>query len=266
MTYIIVPGVVEGERHFAQIDKLEPDMALTPWLSSILMTGRSMFDRPHERTKIEGKILEEMPLRIFLSNYPKSGVPDILDFGYGWMVSKRVQTKLQDLEPSAHEFYPVDVMHNKTGDTICVSYLLNLHQKPDIIDHCKTLYLDELGKDQGFGIEAACRSRFEFYRTTNKSDKSDTFDQLLVNFKKDGKNGRHLWRGTVGDGSLFEKDVSDKYSNRDVYDDPLCHNIFSSDEFAEFIFTNDITGWIPVKILEETPEWYAQQLSDGRRS
>ncbi|MBL4787242.1 MAG: hypothetical protein JKY49_17675 [Cohaesibacteraceae bacterium] len=263
MTYIIIPGVVDGKRHFAQVDKLEPDIEPTPWLSAMLKTGRCAFDEPGVCSKIEGDLITSLPGKVFVSEYPQNGVPDFLDIGHGWLISEIIKSKLAEIEPHAHDYFPIEVIDNDNGNRLHVSYILHLHQMPDVIDHSKTFYSNRYGSDPDFGLEAAQKSDFNFQKITFNDSCDNEFAQPLVNFNQNNVEHRHLWRGTVGHKNYYTTDISERYNNRIVYNDPLCRKLFVSDEFAEFILNNDITGWIPVKVLEETPEWYAQQLAQG---
>lgn len=263
MTYLIADGVFKSDKHYAQIEKIEPELVLSPWLSAMLTTGRSYFDRPDECTILEGEYVKNLPKKIFISNYPKVGVPDVLGIGHGWIVSQRVKEKLDELEAGAHSFFPVDVIDNDTNNKIIDAYIIYIHQKPNIIDHEKTLYANEFGCESQFGVDSARKSNFDFATLSLTREGMSGFSRSIINFTGGKTGNRHLWRGTVGKEDYFETDVSELYDNQTAYLDPLSDQLFVSDEFAKFLLTENITGWIPVKIFEETPEWYAEQLSQG---
>ena len=252
MPYIVNNLAREGKQHVIKCMGAEPVVEPTPWLSAMLTLGRSDFDKPGEQMPLTEEMRAQLPHTVRVGKPPKQGVPDIFECsGLGYFVSERLKTKLEELEPGAHEFFPVTVKRDDDSETFGVWYIIYLHQKPDIIDHDQTLYAGEIGRDIGPGAERGMACNFGFKNVIDSKTAHREVGRPLVNFKPGGLTGRHLWRGTVGSPQYFESSPAGRYPGHTVYEDHLGRKIFVSDELAQFFEDESITGWKLVKVIEE---------------
>lgn len=264
MPYIVNNLARQGKQHFIRCKGSEPAVERTPWLSAMLTKGRSLFDKPGDQMPLTKEMRAQLPHSIKVGEPPKQGVPDIFEcLDVGHIVSERLKVKLEELEPGAHEFFPVNVKRDDDSEVFGTSYILYLHQKPDIIDHDRTLYTGALGQDIGPGAERGQKCNFCFKNFANPKKVHRDVGRPLINFKPGGLVGRHLWRGTVGNPRFFESSPAGCYPGHTSYTDPLGRRIFVSDELAEFFGDESITGWKLVKIIEEPTSWFFDQKGKG---
>ncbi len=105
-----------------------------------LRHGYNLFEPPAKKHELSDELIAQIPKVV---TYPitKRGMPDICGTHGGELVfSQRVKDKLEELEPGAHDFFPVTVEHPKTHEQLEGHYLAYVWQKPDIIDRSNTLY------------------------------------------------------------------------------------------------------------------------------
>lgn len=93
-------------------------------LASLLTYGRELFDRPGERSEMTDEMRTKVP-KVLRVKRPltKDGVPDFFDSGLGYVVSECFKTKLEELEPDAHEFFPIDVVQDDTDEVLGKHYI-----------------------------------------------------------------------------------------------------------------------------------------------
>ncbi len=221
--------------------------------------GFNLYRPPTEKHELTLEQQQQIPKKV-LFNYPKKGMWDISGTGAGTLLfSQRVKDKLEELEPGAHDYFPVTLEHPKTGEQVTGHYLTYVWQRPDIIDHGKCLIS---GPKIETGLEWAKSRGFRPHRffETGISDINKAF-RYLINFKAPGYKGHHLWRGTVGTENVPEQ-YDGKTSER-LYPDNLAGMIFVSDEFADWMTKEKITGTRPIPILEESVDWYKMQKEKG---
>ncbi|MDX8355505.1 imm11 family protein [Cognatiyoonia sp. IB215182] len=254
----------EGTQHVISCMGAEPAVEPTPWLSAMLTKGRSNFDKPGEQMPLTEELRAQLPHTVRVEKPPEQGVPDIFEcLWVGNIVSERLKAKLEELEPGAHEFFPVTVKRDDDSETFGTWYILYLHQKPDIIDHDRTLYAGEIGQDIGPGAERGLACNFGFKYVVNPKTADRDVGGPLINFKPGGLAGRHLWRGTVGNPQYFESSPAGRYPGHMSYTDHLGRKLFVSDELAQFFEDESITGWKLVKVIEEPVSWFFEQKEKG---
>ena len=263
MPYLIKTAGIFGGQEVIQCTGTEPIVEPSPWLYLMLSSGRSLFDQPGEQMPLTDKLRALVPHTVYVKRPSSKGVPDIFNWDFP-VVSERFMAKLEELEPGAHEFFPVTVKRDDGSQTFGRWYILYLRQMPDIIDHDNTLYSGGLEQEPGPGAESGVASRFHFKRVIDIKRGSDELSKSLINFKPGGLEGRHLWRGTVGDAKLYEtREAGHNFDGQTFYIDPLCDTIFASDELGQFIKDENIRGWDPKKILQKPVAWFFEQKAKG---
>jgi len=248
-----------NKKDFIKVVGFESPPEKGPGIASLLIFGRERFDRPGERTEMTDAMRAQVP-RVLHVEQPqtKDGVPDFFDCGLGYLVSERFKTKLQHLEPDAHEFFPVKVVRDDTKESLGTHYLLYLFQKPDIIDHDNTVYG---AKGSAIGGDEAAKVNFNFTRV--RTDSNSVTGAFLINFKPGGYEGRHLWRGTVGKKSWHVVRDVERFPGGKSYSDPLERVLFFSDAFGAFFISEKMTGLHLEKILEKPISWYHESKANG---
>ena len=228
-------------------------------IAHYFLFGFNRYLPPNSKHELTNILQQQIPKKI---TYPivNSQVPDICGVGGGELLfSQRVKNKLDELEPGAHDFFPVLVEDPTTGERIEGHYLAYVWQRPDIIDHGNSLIG---GPKIETGLVWARSCGFMLRRFYEK-DIKDIFDayRYLVNFKHPGYEGRHFWRGTVGEENTVEK--YNKKTGKRMYPDPLANKIFVSDQFAQWMKAEKITGTRPIQVYEKTVDWYREQREKG---
>ncbi len=138
----------------------------------------------------------------------KTGPPDMIQDGLSaiWIVCKKLKDKLEELEPGRHEYLPIHVKRDNDSADYGIYHMVLLRQFLDAID------IDQTEFEKGFGLEAAERDRFT---PAMSQERKRTL-------KSDVISGHHLWRGSI------------KNSR---------HEVFCSDEIAEFVNREGLRGW-----------------------
>lgn len=225
---------------------------------SILSFGRARFDVPGTKTEFVEEMRALLPAAVLVEDPYTKGVPDFFAAPRGYVFSRVLMEKLQELEPGVHRFFPIRVKLRRTGEDMGEHFLLYLDSKPDIIDHDRTLYGQ---RAPATGAEAGQRVGFGFKQVRFRSRPNEDWDSPLINFKPGGTDGRHFWRGTVGDVKWHRVDHFP--SGATDYSDPLDTNLFASDELQEFYETEKLSGWDAQQIIEKSPSWYFEQREKG---
>lgn len=227
----------------------------------LLMTGYHTLDKPEKAGQLTDEMRSNMPHTVFLDRVPREGVPDIGNLVFCPMFSERVKNKLEELEPGVHEFFPVNAKHIKSGKEYGIYYLAFINQRPDIIDHDRTIYSSE----KKTGGEYASTRRFGFSEIKEKKP-GVIYGSPLINFKEPGYKGRHLWRGTAGKEWMLSStvEVEGPHFGKTLYREPMLTKFFCSDEFGDWIKSEKIRGSKPIKIIEKPPEWYYEEREKGK--
>ena len=136
-------------------------------------------------------------------------------------------------------------------------------QRPDIIDHDRTIYGN--GAKFGTGGEMASTVNFSFRKLRDKKLRPTEEGTPLINFKEPGYEGRHLWRGTAGPEWVRQKIVTAEGPKKGVliHIETLTMAYFCSDEFAEWYLSEGIRGNKLMKVIEKPVEWYYDQRDKG---
>ncbi len=238
----------------------EPEIEIGPEFPknvfcSLLSYGRALTDAPGMQTEFVEEMKALLPTSILVGKPGKRGVPDFFEATYGYVVSRRLVEKLEQLEPSAHRFFPIQVKRHDTGEILGEHFLLYLVQNPDIIDHERTLY-GELAPATGAKAGKQVSFRFKQIRFRDRPD--EQWDSPLINFKSSGLEGLHLWRGTVGDAKWHHVDRAP--SGTANYSDPLCKELFVSDELQTIFAAEKFFGWDARYVLQDPPSWFFEQF------
>lgn len=244
------------------IKEFEPLMEPKPGSPKImLMTGYNSFDPPDKVSQLTDEMRSNMPHSVFLDRVPREGVPDIVNLIFCPMFSERVKNKLEELEPGVHEFFPVHAKHVKSGKEYGTYYLVFINQRPDIIDHDRTIYSSE----KKTGGEYASTRNFGFSEII-KNKPGVISGPPLINFKAPGYEGRHLWRGTAGKDWVLTStvEVEGPHFGKTIYREAMSKKIFCSDEFGGWIKSEKVRGSKPIKIIEKPPEWYYAEREKGK--
>ncbi|MCP5083007.1 MAG: hypothetical protein GY948_15080 [Alphaproteobacteria bacterium] len=246
-----------------EVFRYEPEIEVGPEFpknvfSSILKFGRAQTDVPGTKTEFVEEMLALAPKSVLIGKPGKRGVPDFFEIRQGYVISHRLVEKLEQLEPGAHRFFPLQIKRQDTGENMGEHFLLYLDQKPDIIDHDRTLYGQS---SPATGVEAGERVNFRFTQVGYRERPDERWDSPLINFRQGGAESCHLWRGTVGDAKWHRVDRTP--GGTTYYSDPLCSQLFVSDELQSLFRAGKLFGWNAQKVLEKPPSWFFEQLEKG---
>jgi len=253
------------KRHSIPVIGTEPEIEPTPWLASLLRTGRIATDKPDMHTGLTDEMRAQLPSILRVKKRGGS-IPDIL---HGLFISPRMKEKLEELEPGRHGFFPIQVKSDNDKKDFGQYFQLHLHHKPDVIDFEHTLFYrpDPEGGPQ-YGLDGASDSSDYTPKTVYwNGPRPRGKEGPLIAFKPGALDGLHLWRGTVGPyvdrWVVVPAGKSIKYPELTFFRDPLSRKIYCSDEFANFLKTEKILGWEAIKILEKPPGWFFEARDKG---
>lgn len=171
-------------------------------------------------------LVDRIPKVVTVSRLSRSGpvkrLPDLVEF----MVSGRLREVIERLEPGVHEFFPVSLVFEKTGQpayddqswyifNICT--LLRFFEVADIIPEKVTI------KEEFQVFE---RTKIK-WRKTDVSFKGWHPDECFI-YRKNTIAGRHIWRlGRY----KHPVEIDGDYSYQETYS--ISDGIYVSDEFYE---------------------------------
>jgi hypothetical protein len=124
--------------------------------------------------------------------------------GGPWIISERLRDKLEELEPGAHKFLPLEVMQDDDSKRYGTYHLILLTTSLDAIIFEKTKF------HEGYGEDAAKASGYSIGAFSPD-----------IHLKKNVIMGHHMWRG-VGKMSFHH---------------------FCSDELGDFVIQKKMEGW-----------------------
>lgn len=237
----------------------EPEIPPSPWLASMLAIGRASTDPPGIGRALTPEQQAQLPTVVRAAKPRSKGIPDVLHV-HAPVISRRLRTIIEELEPGRHDFYPIRIECNGSRKEIGEYFILHLRQFPDVIDFENTLFVSPEGAsgEHRYGLEAAKPTHFHMAKIVWKKRVPTEHDGHLIAFKPGALDGLHLWRGTVG---LYEDrwEVArgtPKYPELTMYHDPLEDLVFASDELVSRMKQEKIFGWDARKIIEKPPGWY----------
>lgn len=134
-----------------------------------------------------------------------------------WLVNQMIMEKLEELEPSVHEFLPVDVVSEDRQVEFGRYCYVVISQKIDALDYDRTQFVG------GTGYEAGVRNKFITRTQTSRCPFPIVLKQSII-------AGKHLWRGP---------------DRQDIY-------YYCSDELQQFCLDNKLTGWDFEKVAVNT--------------
>ncbi|MEM7069857.1 MAG: DUF1629 domain-containing protein [Pseudomonadota bacterium] len=263
MPYLLTPmhGMSDSQR--CAVAGFEPPMEAKVGSPKILlMLGRGVMGHPDDIDQLTAEERSNIPHTVLIDFVPRGGGPDFNGMHGSPIFSQRVKDKLEELEPGVHEFFPVTLKHRKTGKEYGTYFLTFINQRPDIIDHDRTLY--GAGENFGTGGEMGQSVNFNFRQLIKKKPRNIS-GPPLINFKEPGYAGRHLWRGTSGTDWMRRSivEVEGPHKGKVLYDDQMWSVMFCSDAFGDWIRAEKVRGSKPIKIIEKPPEWYYEQREKG---
>ncbi len=250
MPHLVIDGIDMGGRHTIRCFGFDPEIKPTPGLSSMLSYGHAIFDEPGHISPMTDELRAQVPKIVRVGKPHRMGVPDIIVTGRGFVFSRRMRDKIEELEPDVHKFFPMRALRDDDSADYGEFYLIHLTQRPDIIDHERTPYG---AKRKELGAKAGSEVGFAFHwEPTRTGGKGNP----IISFKPGGYLGLHLWRGTVGAPEFYKARLmtGGPHAGRTLYSDPLDDTYFVSDELADYVKTEKIRGWGTTKILEKSIE------------
>ena len=132
-------------------------------------------------------------------------IRDIMGWNIGpWIVSQGIRDKLEQLEPEAHKFVPLEVIHEGGAKHYGTYHVILMTKSLDAVIFEKTRF------HEGYGEEAAKASAYSFNAFYPD-----------IHLKRNVIAGHHLWRG----------------------DGRMSLSYFCSAAFGDFIIENNMEGW-----------------------
>lgn len=235
----------------------EPEIPPSPWLPSMLDTGRALTDSPGIGRALTHEQQAQLPTVVRAAKPRSKGIPDVIHV-HAPIVSHRLRAILEELEPGRHDFYPIRIECSGSRKETGEYFILHLRQFPDVIDFDNTLFVSKEGGrgEHRYGLDAAKKNHFRIMNIIWKASGRD--DGALIAFKPGALEGLHLWRGTVGPYEDRWETIqgSRKYHHLTMYHDPLSQLVFASDELVSRMKQNKLFGWDARKIIAKPPGWY----------